>query len=700
MSEEQVDALARLHPAVQYHLANTLRWPGLRPLQEAAAAPVLSGQDCLLLAPTAGGKTEAAMLPLLSRMAIESWRDTSVLYICPLRALLNNLHPRLESYADWLGRSAALWHGDVSQSARGRVLRERPDILLTTPESIEAMLVSTKVDPRALFSGLQAVVVDEVHAFAGDDRGWHLLAVLERLIRVVGHPIQRIGLSATVGNPEKLVSWLQGADTSRPRRVIAPAANGAALEPTVTLDHVGSVANAAKVIASLHKGEKRLVFVESRRRAEELGAALRDAGVQTFLSHSSLSAAERRRSEDAFMESTDTVIVATSTLELGIDVGDLDRVIQLDAPTRVSSFLQRLGRSGRRVDTARNCLFLCLDEDAVLHAAGLLERWSAGWVEPVTPPPSPRHIAAQQLMAVCLQEHRLGANSWRQWWGELPLFDEHAGKIVEYLRSEGYFEADGDFLFIGGEAERRFGRRYFSDLTAVFSAAPEFTVLHGREELGTISDELLVADADGPRVLLLAGRNWQVTNIDWTKRRCWVEPSDITGKAKWGYGSSGLSFDISRGMRTVLLGTDPAGVHLTHRARRVLASLRETHDGNVSSTGTLFREAADGVLNWWNWAGSTVNRTLQATLPNVVDPRQRVNDRSIRLRPGLSRKQITEALAEATAQEPAVNKAAVSGLKFSAALPPTLAAGTVAARLGDLTNANEVLREPHSFIQD
>lgn len=117
----------------------------------------------------------------------------SVLYVCPPKALLNNLLPRLETYTSWLGRTAALWHGDVSQARRKRIPRERPDDLLITPESLEAMLVSADVDHRTLFSGLRAIVVDEVHAFAGDDRGWHLLAVLERLERVAGRPVQRVG---------------------------------------------------------------------------------------------------------------------------------------------------------------------------------------------------------------------------------------------------------------------------------------------------------------------------------------------------------------------------------------------------------------------------------------------------------------------------------------------------------------------------
>lgn len=698
MSDQAADAFAALHPAVRYHLANTLRWPALRPLQEAAVRPVLAGEDCLLLAPTAGGKTEAAMLPVLTRMAEDNWRDLSVLYICPLRALLNNLHPRVASYAAWLGRSAALWHGDVGQPGRARVLRERPDVLLTTPESIEAMLVSTKVDPRALFSGLRVVVVDEVHAFAGDDRGWHLLAVLERLERLAGRPLQRIGLSATVGNPAELLSWLQGAHPDRPKRALAPAVRNPA-PPDITLDYVGTVSNAAKVIASLHHGEKRLVFVDSRRLAEELGAALRSHGVNTFLSHSSLSAAERRRAEEAFVESRDTVIVATSTLELGVDIGDLDRVIQLDAPRTVASFLQRLGRTGRRPGTRRNCLFLCLSEDSLLHAAGLLERWSAGWVEPVTAPPSPRHIAAQQLLALALQEHRIGVATWKEWWGALPLFDDHAGEILRFLRRQGFLEADGEFLFIGPEAERRFGRRYFSDLTAVFSAPPEFTVLHGRQELGTVGDDLLVEEVDGPRVLLLAGHAWRVQHVDWQRRRCWVEASDKPGKAMWTGRTGGLSFDITRGVRSVLLDATPSGVTITKRADTVLAQARDELRSCVSPDATLFVEEPGGTVRWWTWAGAAANRTLQASLPGIVDSRQRIIDRSLRLLPDLDVQEVSSRLSECELIPPRVDRRATAGLKFSTALPDDLARRTVAQRLIDERGATAVLNQPRRFVR-
>src|SRR5258708_8349549 len=243
------------------------------------------------------------------------------------------------------------------------------------------MLISVKVDPARVFGSVRAVVIEEVHAFGSDDRGWHLLAVLERISRLAGRPLQRIGLSATIGNPRELLAWLQGRGRGiRPATIVAPelplipASQGTEpprpMSPVdVELDYVGSVRNAAHVIASLHRGEKRLVFCDSRQLVEELGAALREESVSVFLSHASLSASERRRSEEAFAEARDCVIVATSTLELGVDVRALDRVIQVNCPATVAAFLQRIGRTGRRPETMRNCLFLALDGGSLVWSA-------------------------------------------------------------------------------------------------------------------------------------------------------------------------------------------------------------------------------------------------------------------------------------------------------------------------------------------
>ncbi|MGW2110775.1 DEAD/DEAH box helicase [Streptomyces sp. NPDC001948] len=705
------DPLDLLHPGIVHHIVNTLGWPGLRPLQEEAIRPLVDGSDALLLAPTAGGKTEAASFPLLSRMAREGWTGTSVLYVCPLKALLNNLLPRLETYTSWLGRTASLWHGDVSHTRRKRILWERPDVLLTTPESLEAMLVSTNVDHKAFFSGLRAIVVDEVHAFAGDDRGWHLLAVLERLERVAGRSVQRVGLSATVGNPEQLLTWLRGARGESGKgnpQVVAPhlraQASSAPQSPPpgdVQLDYVGSPANAATVIAALHRGEKRLVFCESRKQVEELGEALRAKGVTTFLSHASLSADERRRAEEAFADARDCVIVSTSTLELGIDVGDLDRVIQIDAPGTVASFLQRLGRTGRRPGSTRNCLFLALDETGLLSAAALLLLWSRGWVEPVVAPPEPRHIVAQQVLALCLQEHRVGDRLWQDWWGGLGPFGPPAEPLVRHLITEGYLDRDGGMMFIGPEAEQRFGYRHFMDLTAVFTAAPEFTVLSGRNEIGTTDPALLTEKITGPRRLLLAGRSWQVTYIDWSRRRCFVEPVDGGGKARWG--GAGLSRTGSRALtraaREVLLGKTPP-VAFTRRADSALDQVREKAAELVHpDASVLVRGGRDTNVRWWTWAGYKTNATLAASLGSAADPLQRPTDTYVRLREDITLQEWKQAKSDAAGQLclPSVDPRALHGLKFGAALPPRLAEATLAARLADLDGAAEALHEPSRF---
>ncbi|MET9036990.1 DEAD/DEAH box helicase [Streptomyces mirabilis] len=714
-----------LEPALVHHIVNTLGWKELRPLQEAAIAPLTAGDDAVLLAPTAGGKTEAACFPLLSRMHSDRWSGTSVVYVCPLKALLNNLLPRVETYASWLGRTAALWHGDTPSGARKRILAARPDVLLTTPESLEAMLVSVNVDHTSFFSGLRTVVVDEVHAFAGDDRGWHLLAVLERLQRVVGRSLQRVGLSATVGNPDELLGWLQGSGQGkRPGRVVAPHLTGAeagargqqavgagqqapapaavsAPPGDIQLDYVGSLENAATVISALHRGEKRLVFCESRRLVEELGATLRARGVTAFLSHASLSLDERRRAETAFAEARDCVIISTSTLELGIDVGDLDRVIQIDAPASVASFLQRLGRTGRRPGTTRNCLFLTLDEGGLLAAAGLLLQWSRGWVEPVVPPPEPRHIVAQQLLALCLQENSVGDRLWQEWWNGLGPFGRPAEPIVKHLVAEGYLDHDGGLLFIGPEAERRFGHRHFMNLTAVFTAPPQFTVLQGRTEIGRTDPSLLTEQINGPRRLLLAGRNWQVTYIDWRRKRCFVEPVDDGGKAKWsgtGFGQ-GASYEVTRAVREVLIGGDPP-VSLTQRARNSLAQARESFLEKVHPGGTLIVREAGAQLRWWTWAGHRANATIAATLEGVTVPGQRINDHWIRLREDLTPQSWKAALAGAPDRLclPSVDERAVRGLKFGDALPPRLAEATLSARLADLHAATAVLSEPAWFV--
>lgn len=694
-----------LHPGLQHHIVNSLGWRSLRPLQEQAITPLLRGDDALLLAPTAGGKTEAATFPVLSRMAQADWQGLSVLYVCPLRALLNNLEPRLASYGSWVGRRVALRHGDTTAGARKRMLSDRPDLMLTTPESLEAMLVSTLTTPRELFADLRVVIVDEVHAFAGDDRGWHLLAVLERLSVLTGRPLQRIGLSATVGNPQELLTWLQGSGAgSRAGSVVAPSVAGAA-EPDLQLDFVGTIANAATVVASLHRGEKRLVFADSRRTVESLAVSLRDLGTETFVSHSSLSVDERRRAETAFAEARDCVIVSTSTLELGIDVGDLDQVLQVGAPRTVASFLQRLGRTGRRAGSSRSMTFLAVDDSELQRAAGLLHLFAQGYVEPITPPPAPRHVLAQQLLALCLQEGRVPAHDWERWLGGLALGDPGDGaSIATWLLEKGYLDNDGGMLFVGPEAERRFGHRHFLELLSIFTTDPQILVLHGREEIGAVDPIVLARKVDGPRVIALGGRPWTVTYVDWKRRRAFVEASDQKGVSRWSGSPQPQSYALTNAIREVLLGTDPTGVLLSRRAVERLGALRDEHAVVVDASVRVVAPWDGGQVRWWTWAGARANGTLAAALsavsPGLVDELDRYDNRYVKLRGDATPRAVASACSAAVERfgpdlarvEVSVSDEALKQLTFSELLPPELATATLLARAFDADGCRAVIR--------
>lgn len=608
-----MSAFDQLDPLVQHHVVNTLGWRELRPLQEQSIAPIQAGEHCLLLAATAAGKTEAAMFPVLSRICADNWTGLSVIYVCPLKALLNNLHVRLEGYCRMVGRRCEVWHGDISPSVKNRIKADPPDLLLTTPESLEVMLISKDPAGREILKDARIVIIDEIHAFAGDDRGWHLLAVLERITRLAGRELQRIGLSATVGNPEELLTWLAGHCAST-RQVVQPNAGASVAETRIELDYVGTLQNAAVVISRLHRGEKRLVFCDSRGRVEELGNELRELGVTVFLSHSSLSVEERRTSEQAFAEAQDCVIVSTSTLELGIDVGDLDRVIQIDAPHSVASFLQRLGRTGRRSGTTRNCLFLATSENALLKAAGLLDLWAEGFVEPVRPPARPLHLFAQQLMALSLQEGGIGVNDWFSWLGRLPAFAnesrETLNEIVEFLLHEQILYSDGVRLSFGDAGQALYGRRHFLELVSVFTSDPVFKVLHGRKELGTVDQVTFLRHRDEePATLSMGGRSWVVNSLDWNRREAFVVPTAGRGKSQWLGGSMGMSYRITRSIHRLLSDTN-VSPRWSNRARQTMESLRAEYGFLHSGRDVVYRNRQVNETRWFTFAGGTINTAL------------------------------------------------------------------------------------------
>lgn len=608
----------KLHPALQYHVVNSLGWNSLRPTQLQAIDPILSGVHCLLLAPTAGGKTEAAIIPVLSRMMTHAWPGVSVIYVCPIKALLNNLEQRLSYYAGLVGRRVAVWHGDVSQSQKSHAVKDAPDILLTTPESLEGMLVSTRIDRKAWFGNLRVVIADELHAFAADDRGWHMRAVLHRLQQYVPQQMQRLGLSATVSNPEELLNWF--APTGL-KKVVGSAS--VSTDADVTIDFVGSLVNAGTVIARLHRGSKRLVFCDSRSSAEQLTSMLRGQDVRTFLSHASLSHSERKMAETAFAEEKDCVIVATSTLELGIDVGDLDHVIQIDAPATVSSFLQRMGRTGRRSGARRSCLFLCTNDDSLMLAMGICRLWSEAWVEAAYPPPEPWAIVAQQAMAATLE---------RAQWPRQELISLLCGAfpesnaqgisdVIGHMVNTGHLMDTAGVLQIGPMTEKQFGRAHYKDLLASFSGAQLLLGRFGSVEVGYIDPTMLTGEKQD-RLILLAGKSWRITDVDWKRKTVWLEPAKEGGKARWTGSGRTLSREISQGiLRALRQGTGEHTV-ISKRARIEIDQVIEDVPDTGERGALAITRTDTGAGRLWTFAGTRANRTIAKQIQSLVEVRR------------------------------------------------------------------------------
>jgi ATP-dependent Lhr-like helicase len=625
-------SLDRLHPHLQHAIIHDLGWRSLRPVQELTIDAILDGANTVVLAPTAGGKTEASVFPLLSRILTEAPPPVSALYVCPIRALLNNQEERIGSYAKMVGLSAFKWHGDVSD-ARKKTFRASPShILMTTPESLEVMMISERTDARALLAGLQAVIIDEVHAFAGDDRGAHLAALLERVVELVGRDIQRIGLSATVGNPYVIGQWMQGS-SARPFRLVDPPRSAA--DRDVRISYVSEVGEVAHEVAAIGRGKRSLVFVESRASAEKVAHALGGTGVEVFIHHSSVSREERELAEQQFASGQNTAIVCTATMELGIDVGDLDQVIQIDAPSSVASFLQRLGRTGRREGRKANTTFICTTSESLLQAAAIARLAARGWVEDVRPAENAVHILAHQIMALSLQEGGISRHKVMEWVQDAYPFngideDELDALLEAMVSRQILYEADG-LLSLGARGEQLYGRKHFFELYAVFSSPPVFRVMHGRDEVGYIQARFVQGhdEQKGPLCFRLGGRAWQVAQIDWQRTTMIVRPADAGAVPNWIGPPGVISFEICQAMRETLATDDTTGATFSPTALAELRSVREGYAELLAVATAPIESTGEGVV-WHTFAGGAINRVLAAGLEHLTHKKWVAGNLSVR----------------------------------------------------------------------
>ncbi len=605
----QTSPFFRLHKRLQTNIVTRLGWRQLRPVQELAIEPIQAGHNALILAPTAGGKTESALFPLLDDLLRKPPTTTAILYLSPLRALLNNQEERMELLASLAGLSAFKWHGEVERAEKTRFLKEPSALMLLTPESLEVIVSNRNYCKNHLFGDLRAVVVDEIHAFAGDDRGDHLVALLARLQKTLERDFQRVGLSATVGNPQELLDWFAW-DSDRAKSLVDPGRQRSArrieIRPCPPEDDRGFLG------ALLARGKKSLLFTDSRNQAEKMQRTMASQGVEVLCHHSSLSKEVRDQTEQRFRFGSNCCIVCTSTLELGLDVGDLDLVMQADAPYSVSAFLQRLGRTGRRAGKQGHMAFLADDQWSFLRACSLVKLASEGFVEPVVPSTRSYHVFVQQLLLKVLEGKDVSVRSLLEGGGQPFCFRDisprEQDEMVSHLLALGVIAKRDSRLIFGPEGEKRFARGNFLDLYTVFQAGDQMTVVtRGQRPLGTVEGWFVQSLGQTGFVFSLGGRAWHAIECDWERGVLTVEPSIGGTSPAWTGPPRPLSNVLAEQTRQLLAGVSPLKF-LDERAQPVLTRLRQDW-GELASEAPLV-ERRGSRLRILTFAGGRANNLL------------------------------------------------------------------------------------------
>ena len=399
-----------LHPKVR-DLIDSRNWT-LSSIQRLSMKDLVSGHDRVLVSPTGSGKTEAAILPLASRFMNEGWGGLSILYITPLRALNRDIDRRLGEMLEPLGISVGLRHGDTSQKERTKQSKNPPNLLITTPETAQIMLLGSRL--RMHLSGLNAVILDEVHDLASSERGAQLLVGLERIAEYCPDSFQRIGLSATVGNPNETAKWLSKdaipiiGPSPRSTQVVVhrevPTPSDEA-ESVVWASSPHSVAAHRRLAKSLSEEYPALVFVNSRNAAESVSQRLRSLNENILLGvhHGSLAAETRKKMEDGLRNGELNAIVCTSSLELGIDIGSIKRVHQIQSPRAVDRLLQRMGRAEHVIGGTGRGELLAWETDEVAEGAVIARRAMAGELEGVEWRNNPGIVAANQFLQMSIE---------------------------------------------------------------------------------------------------------------------------------------------------------------------------------------------------------------------------------------------------------------------------------------------------------
>jgi len=607
-----VSVFSRFHELLQEAIVRTLGWSSLRPVQELSGEALLDGKDAIILAPTAGGKTEAAFFPALSEVLSRQEEGVQILYIAPIKALLNNQADRLATYTGMVGLDRFVWHGDTKASQKKKFLRGPTTVLMTTPESLEVMCISEKTDETKIFSNLRFAIIDEIHALAGSDRGAHLRSVLARIMRLSRFDVQRIGLSATVGNPDDILDWI-GSDSSREGIVIDPPAKPSRRQLSIVYRETEP--ELALSAAASAREVKSLLFCQSRSLAENIGRRLASRHVDMYVHHGSISKEERQEAEAHFQEGGAACIVCTSTLELGIDIGDLDKVLQVDAPSSVNSFLQRMGRTGRREGKAANTFFFCTSKESVLQAIALIELAKSKWVEHVKIDTRHWPVLVHQVLAMCLASKGIGASALWEHLSSVPDFSgiqkDEFKELIKWMIQDGSLDRVSGLLVMGEKAEKLFGRKNFMDMYAVFSTPLLYEVKNtARHKVGSLEQSFVDQLYEDSSSFLLSGRPWDVIRIDHAERAVYVKPGTFGTQPKWtSFIPQLLGYEICQKIRDIILSNE-AFKYVKSNALDVLKEFRADLQAVLETTGPALAFTEDSTT-WWTFAGGKVNQTLR-----------------------------------------------------------------------------------------
>jgi ATP-dependent helicase Lhr and Lhr-like helicase len=511
---------------------------------------VMAGRNALLMAPTGTGKTEAAFLPILDYMIrneLARTKGIKLLYITPLRALNRDMLERMKWWCKRFDVRLGVRHGDTTSAERAGQSMAPPDILITTPETLQAMLTGRRI--RESLTALRWLVVDEVHELAEDKRGSQLSLALERLKRIVGKNFQIIGLSATVGSPETIAKYLvgQGSECEVVRVPVEKSLELQVTRPEPTADDkifAETIFTFPEVAARLRlirevveKYRSVLIFTNTRSEAEALANRFRvwDSKLPIGIHHSSLSRATREAVEGNLREGKLSGVIATSSLELGIDIGFLDYVIQYNSPRQVSRLIQRVGRSGHRIGQTSKGLVITQDSDDTLEAMVLCRRSLLGELEPLVPFKNASDAAIHQIAGLLVE-----TNSWkledmysliRSAYPYSTLSVESLKNLLSYMRDR-YPKllqfTESDNIVKRARDFKPLFEYYFENLSMIPDEKQYIVIGEGDKPVGVL-DEAFVSEYGQVGIKFVeAGRCWKILEI--YENRVYVAPEeDPTG---------------------------------------------------------------------------------------------------------------------------------------------------------------------------